>query len=45
MYFSLYFSFLCDLSGVSLHAYRIFYRIAATISLLLGLTHVVIDVV
>jgi hypothetical protein len=45
MYFGLHFSFLCDLSGVSLHAYRIFHGTAATISLLLGLTHVVIDVV
>jgi hypothetical protein len=45
IYFGPHFSFLCDLSGVSLHTYRIFHGLAATISLLLGLTHVVIDVV
>jgi hypothetical protein len=45
VYFGPHFSFLCDLLGVSLHTYRIFHGIAATISLLLGLTHVVIDVV
>jgi hypothetical protein len=44
-YFGLYFSFLCDLSGISLHTYRIMHGSAVTVSLLLALTHVVIDVV
>jgi hypothetical protein len=44
-YLGPHFSFLFDLSGVSLHTYRTFHGLTATMSFLLGLVHVVIDVV
>jgi hypothetical protein len=44
LYFGPHLSFLCGLSGVSLRTYRIFHRSTATMSLLLALVHVVINV-
>jgi hypothetical protein len=43
-FFGPHLSFLCDLLGVSLYTYRIFHGSSATMSLLLALVHVIIDV-